>query len=294
MTLAFSTRWLGVAPFSPERLIEVMRALDLRDCVLAAAASLPPPLELANALSAVSARAVAIEVRASGDGATASLASPSEAARLAARRAIDRAVAVAREVRAPVVILAPGTVDIDHPDDRDAEVRAFLRAGNHAELERAVTSIRRDVDRRLDACLERVCRELFGLCRTHADVRFALVTPRSLAALPTLATLGPILAEVGARNLGYWHDASAAALHEAAGAAAAGGFANEHAGRALGAYLSDAAAADLFLPPGAGRIDFRQVLDALPSSIPAALDVEPRFPRREIELAVSLLRSMGF
>ncbi len=297
MTLALSTRWLGVSPFSVERLLEVLRTTNLRACALAPGSPGPTPDELERALRPAGVRVVAIEPGFASRGDD-----PARARRhgFLAARSDERAAAFAsaraaahagRAVGARHVVLRLGEVDLDGVQEREAKVWAAVREAGYSENARShAAALAADVDRRAERLLDDFCRALFELCRTEPEARFAIATPEGPAGFPTLRVLPQLLDELHEPNLGYWHDVGHAARLERLGLAPAGAWLGEHGARTFGASVHDVAGADLHVPPGAGEVDFVPVRDGLPSGVPRVLEIDSRFPLTEVRLAGSFVR----
>ena len=295
MALAFATGWMGPGAFGADRLLAVMQGLNLRDAVLSARGNPARAAAAATALRAAGARFVAVEAADMVDGEPGSLCSSSAGERVIARRAVAAAVSLARDLGAPDVVLRLGAIDVERARERDDEIRAARRTGaSQAELDEQVQAVRRDLELHQEPYLERACRELFDICRRDDDLRFAIATPTSVFGVPTKDALAEVFSETGARNLGYWHDACAARRLERLGLAPVASWSGDHADRTHGAWLADATDTDAQLPPGAGDVDFRQLRDLLPSTVPCAVDVDDRFALPELEMGVGFLRSLGF
>lgn len=295
MALAISTRWLGPRPFGEDALLGAMRGFDVRACVIAAASRARRPAAVADAMRSAGAKVAAFEAGSGSteEGSRGSLVSAGEHEGGLALASVLDAIAAARAIGAPRVILHLGELDGEplRTADKDA-VGMIMSGATPDEIAAVVTPAREDLARRLDPYLERACRVLHRITRGAADVRFAICTARAIGALPTPKTLRTILDDVGSPNLGYWHDAGAAWRQERLRVEAPGSWLGECGSLALGAFLSDATAYDTHLPPGAGEIDFTALREGLPSGAVCTLDVDPRFSESEVGLGFSLLRSL--
>ncbi|MFG0316762.1 MAG: hypothetical protein ACF8XB_05775 [Planctomycetota bacterium JB042] len=294
MPLALSTRWLGARPASPERLLEVLRALDVRACFVGSGARTPEPDPLDRTLRPAGAKVVGVAAEAFGEveAGFASRAPEAIGRTVGAARA---AAGLGKRLGARHVVLRLGRFELERAKEREGELLAALRRDGPTEAAREqAAAAAAAVDRRLEPVLERACRLLFDLCRAEPEIRFAVVTPAGPFELASRRALSLLFDEVRERNLGYWHDVGAAHLAHQLGLAAPHEWLGDLGARTFGATLQDAAGADLGLPPGAGEVDFRAAHEALPSGVPAVLEVDGRFPLAELKLATSYVRSLGF
>lgn len=295
MSLALSSRYLGRRPFSAARMLEVLRATEIRRVLLSDAVPMPDPNELERTLKPAGAQIVAVEARFSEDaagGTVPSLLAPNPEAVAAATRVARRAAAIAKTVGAQIVVLHLGEHALEHRRERDAELRARLTThGVDDESLRLARALTVDLDRRLEADLDRACRNLFALAKLEPEIRFAVATPESFAGFPNHRALGLLLAELKRARLGYWHDVGVAHLHERVSLAPPLGFVGDYSSAIVGASLHDVAGADMHLPPGSGELDWKAIRDALPSIAHVALEIDARFALREVTLAASLLKA---
>lgn len=215
------------------------RAIDWRTFQVAAA-DLPVEFAGVRAGSVFAARS-----------ATAGLASPKDGERLAAVQAVQQAVATARLLGCPVVVLEPGLVplfgEIENEDLGDPTYQ-----WTH---ERAQALLARRKAARNPA-LDRVCREVFALARAFPDIEFCLTSSRSLRGLADCATLLDLFEDLGQLRLGYWHDAAVCARREQVLGEAPGEWLEALGNRCRGFMLGDASPDGMYLPPGAGGVDY--------------------------------------
>lgn len=293
MNLALSTRYLGRRPFSAGQVLSVLKSVGIRRAVLSDAVPMPEPGDVAATLKPAGAQVVAVEARFSPDadgGSPPSLLAPSRDSVAAATRVARKAAAIAKEVGAPIVVLHLGEHALEHRRERDAELRARLTThGVDDEALRLARALEVDLARRLEADLERACRNLFALAKAEPEIRFAVATPESFAGFPNHRALGMLLSELKSVRLGYWHDVGVAHLHERVQLAPPLGFSGDYAGSIVGASLHDVAGTQMHLPPGSGELDFQAIRDALPSVAHGALEIDAHFAVKEVALAVSLL-----
>ncbi len=207
----------------------------------------------------------------------ASLASRSSGERGSAADRISAAVRLAAQLGCRRVILDPGPVrvagDVPHDDLGDAGA-AWNRDTAAALL------ARRNVAR--DAGLDSVCRTLFELLRQHDDMEFCLTPSRSLLGLGEPEALTYVFADLGNARLRYWHDAALAARRAELLDSEQGAWLEAFANNMSGMTLGDVSGVDLYLPPGAGGVDYpllaayrRRFGRPIPTVVELDLAVEP-------------------
>lgn len=183
--------------------------------------------------------------------ATAGLASPKDGERLAATQAVAQAVAAARLLGCPTVILEPGLV----PLFGDIECEDLGDASYQWTHERAQALLARRKAAR-NGALDRVCREVFALAKAFPDIEFCLTSGRSLRAIADRASLRDLFEDLHQLQLGYWHDAAVCARREQVLGEPQGEWLEEFGNRCRGFMLGDASPDGMYLPPGAGGVDY--------------------------------------
>ncbi|MBK6940560.1 MAG: hypothetical protein IPH13_10220 [Planctomycetes bacterium] len=300
MSLGISTSWFGIRPLGAAALLDVLREAGVREAFVAAESARPLSAALGGGLREAGARVSGLEapleaVAARGSGLAVSLLSASTEVVRHALGAVAASVADARSLGCDLVVVRLGAIDVERGREREAELRAKLRLeGPSDDVTKIARELQHEVERRHDALLERACRALFAAMKSAPDMRFAVATPTSPLGFPSFATCCTLLDEFRGKPLGYWHDAAAARTLESLGLAPALAWSGEHAARAFGATMSDVAGSESRLPPGAGELDFKGLRETLPATIPVAIDVDARFGVRELQQAMSLLRSLGW
>jgi hypothetical protein len=223
--------------------------------------------------------------------ATAALAAAKDGERQSAVRAVHQAVAIARQVRCPIVVLDPGVVpvlgEIDAEDLGDPSVQ-WTPPGVDALL------ARRRVGR--NAALDRVCRELFQLIRSFPDIDFCLTQSRSLRGVADVPALQDICEDLSHLRLSYWHDAALCARREQLGLERQGEWLERFANRCRGMSLGDGSPDGLYLPPGAGAVDYGMLATFLPRSgapMATVVELDPAIPPSELPGIRSCLDKHG-
>ena len=223
--------------------------------------------------------------------ATRGMASAKEGERQAARQAVQQAVATARILGCPTVVLEPGVVpvvgEVEAEDLGDPACR-WTPERAHALL------ARRKVGR--NGALDRVCRELYAIAKAFPDMEFCLTCGRSLRSVADLPTLLDIYEDLAKLHLGYWHDAAACARRNQVLGEAQGEWLELLGNRCRGFSLGDASPDGMYLPPGSGGVDYSVVASYVPRTgapIPLVLDLDPAVSAGELAGIHSFLDKFG-
>ena len=193
-----------------------------------------------------------------------------------ARRAIGDSVALARRLGVPRVILEPGQVPIASGVEGPFDLGDPTVAWSEGALARQAGARKRGWEASLDAA----CRNLFELVREFEDVMFCLTPTRHVLGLGTPEGLQAIFDDLSRFRIGYWHDTCIAARRNLRLGEEQGSWLEPFAARMAGITLSDAETGHLYLPPGAGSVDFPLVANYIART--AGFGNEP--PTKVIEL----------
>jgi sugar phosphate isomerase/epimerase len=223
--------------------------------------------------------------------ATAGLALMKEGDRQAAVVAVQQAVATARIVGCPRVVIEPGVVpllgEIECEDLGDASYQ-WTHERAHALLARRKAARNGDLDR--------VCRAIFAVARAFPDIQFCLTTGRSLRAVADRDSLGDLFEDLHQLNLGYWHDAAVCARREQILGEPQGEWLEMFGNRLWGMSLGDASADGLYLPPGSGGVDYGLLASYVRKSgapTPVVLELDPSVSPSELSGMRSCLDKYG-
>lgn len=292
-------RYLGAAwtavhgPADPRRLL--LWLLDQRFLGL-----VPGPAPRTIAWAAVSAAAFDLPVRfpavrvtslltdASAHG---GLASNRDADQALARTAIREAVAVARTVGARIVIVDPGLVPFF--GEVGVEDLGDPQATWTPERTQAMVA-RRNAG--LLPALDRVCRGLFDACRQFPDLKFCLTPGRSIRTVAGVDGIEAIVEDLGSSRVGYWHDAPVVARREQVLGEPQGLWLDHLSKCCFGMTLGDASNDGIYLPPGAGGVDYPLVASYLRrphGELPASLELDPAVDRAELPGVHAFLDKFG-
>jgi sugar phosphate isomerase/epimerase len=212
--------------------------------------------------------------------ATAALASAKEGERQAAARAVHHAVAVGRQLRCPVVVVDVGVV----PVVGDVEAEDLGDPGTSWPRERLEPLLaRRKVGR--NGAVDRVCRELFALVRGFPDMDFCVTQSRSARAVIDLRALQDVFEDLAQLRLFYWHDAALAARRAQVGLEAQGEWLESFGNRLRGMSLGDGSPDGIYLPPGAGGVDYALLGSYVPRTgpaLPVVVELDVAIPAAEL------------
>ena len=289
-----ASAWASVhGPSDPRQMLVAI--LEARFAGLAAAPG-PRPIDwLAVRRAAADLPIEFACVRASnplGDrSAMAGLASEKEGERLAAVAVVRQAVATARQLGCPTVVLEVGVVPMV------GQIEAEDLGDDHYQWtrERAQALLaRRKVGR--NRALDVVCRELFSLVKSFPEIDFCLTTSRSLRAVADLPGLLDVFEDLSQLRLGYWHDAAICARREQVLGEAQGQWLETLCNRIWGISLGDSSVDGVYLPPGSGGVDYGLLASYVPSSgapLPVVLELDLSVPPGELPGMRSCLDKHG-
>jgi sugar phosphate isomerase/epimerase len=222
---------------------------------------------------------------------TAGLCSAKDGERRAARAAIESAVATAHRLQCAIVVFDPGVVpvvgEVEAEDLGDPNV-AWTRERVDA------LQARRKVGR--NAALDRACREVFALVRSFPDIEFCLTASRSLRALVDPAALRDLTEDLGSLRLGYWHDAGLCARRSQVGLEDQGEWLEAFGNRCRGMTLGDGSSDGIYLPPGAGGVDYGLLATYVPRlgpALPAVVELDVGIAAAELPGVRSCLDKYG-
>ena len=200
------------------------------------------------------------------------LCSQSEGERAVAHGAIRDAIACAEVVGSEVVVLDLGVVGITgeiEAEDLGEPNYDWTHERAHALL------ARRKIGR--NAAVDRACRELFAAIKMFPDMHFCVTQGRSLRSVLDLEAMQDIVEDLGGRRLGYWHDAAICARREQILPESQGEWLEMFGNRLLGMTLGDASGDGLYLPPGAGGVDYALCASYVPrtgNAFPVVLELD--------------------
>lgn len=223
--------------------------------------------------------------------ATAGLASAQEGERQLAWQAVQHAVGIARTLGCPRVVLEPGVV----PLFGEIEAEDLGEPNYQWTHERAQALLaRRKVGR--NAALDRACRAVHAIARAFPEMRFSLAAGRSLRGVADRSALQDLFEDLHQLELGYWHDAAVAARREQVLGEPQGEWLESFGNRLSGMALGDASPDGMYLPPGAGGVDYglcRSYLPLAGAPKPVVLELDPAVSAGELPGMLACLDKHG-
>jgi hypothetical protein len=205
---------------------------------------------------------------------------------------VGDAVALARRFGRGLVVVDPGSVVLGgEPPAADDLGDPALRPGDPAL---APLMVRRRVA--LEPALDRVCRSLHSLGRSHPDVTFCLTLGRNVTSVADRGSLAAVFEDLKTTRLAYWHDAALAARRQALLGEGQGELLESFSNLLVGLTLGDSSADGLYLPPGSGGVDCRllasYVLRSGPA-LPVVVELDPSVDSAELPGIRSFLEKFG-
>jgi sugar phosphate isomerase/epimerase len=219
------------------------------------------------------------------------LAAARDGDRRTAEAEVGDAVAQARALGCSRVILEPGIPAVT--GERGPVDLGDLSEGWTPERAQAQLARRKP---HLDRALDAACRSLHRLCKRFEDILFCLTSSRHIWSLGDPAALEAIFEDLTRCRLGYWHDTAVAARrHQLLGEDQ--GLALEALSKQLsGISLGDSVEGGLYLPPGAGGVDYPLVGSYVMRSghpLPAVVELDPGVDPREVPGSHAFLDKFG-
>ncbi|MBM4059821.1 MAG: hypothetical protein FJ265_01825 [Planctomycetes bacterium] len=271
--------WMLEAKFAGFGAAPGPRAVDW-GAVARAAAKLPIEVAMVRAGSVFAQRS-----------ATAGLGSAKEAERRAAAAAVQKAVALARQLGCPRIVFEPGAVAVlGEVECEDLGDGSYTWSHDRAQALLARRKAGRNV------ALDRACREVHGIVRAFPDVEFSLAAGRSLLSLADRASLQDLFEDLRSLRLGYWHDAAIAARREQVLGEPQGEWLQTFGNRLSGMDLGDAGPDGMYLPPGSGAVDYGLMASSLRrggAPTPVVLELDPAVSAAELAGIRSCLDKHG-
>ncbi len=221
----------------------------------------------------------------------AGMASAKDGERQAAAKVVHAAAAIARQVKCPLVVIDPGVIPVmGDVEGEDLGDPSYDWTQPRVEALTARAKVGRN------GALDRVCRELFQLVKSMPDIELCLTQGRSLRSVAGLAAMQNIYEDLANLRLGYWHDAAVCARRHQIGLEAQGEWLESFGNRCRGMSLGDGSSDGLYLPPGAGGVDYSLLATYVPrtgSPMPVVLELDVAIPPAELPGIRSCLDKFG-
>jgi len=206
------------------------------------------------------------------------LAAVSQGDQQAFRSRVERALAIGAAVATDQIIIDPGVVPLV------GEVQAEdLGETGWSPAAVAALQARRSVA--LGSALDKACRTLFNLCKSHPDKRFCLTLGRSLRSLTGLEAFTAIFEDLPSQRLRYWHDTAVAARRQQLLGEAQGEWLERFSNRMSGCTLGDSTDEGIYLPPGSGGVDYPLLGTYLPRAakgVSVCVELDPAVVSTEL------------
>lgn len=271
-------------------------ALDRGFCGLMAGAG-PRPIDWAGVrreLRTLPAKVVAARVGSilvADHRPDAGLASSNAGERANAVAAVTSAVRLAQELGARRVVLEPGIVTV--PGESGTTDLGERTAVWTTERARTQLARRNGV---LNRALDASCRSLHSLTKAFPEVDFALTSSRHIFGLGEAGALEAIFEDLAGRRLSYWHDAAIEARRADLLGESPGRSLDRFGNLISGMTLGDSADGQLYLPPGAGGVDYGLVSayrTRHAGRFPVVLELDPAVDPGEIPGVHAFLTKFG-
>ncbi len=297
----FSTSYLGTARGRGAAIIGAARGLGLNRIELAANLSCEPPetlgrlfrkegVEVANLQNVVSTQG-ADDRFLCGD----MLVDPRPAEAERAFGLTRETARAARKLGASRIVLRLGRYpgeDLRKISEQAAEL--FAKDGLSEGVRELLATARGLILSQREGLVDRAVRVLHSLLKVDQDMSFCIETRRNLFEFPDIESAGYIFEDLKNPRLKYWHDAGAAHAQELLGLASHDEWLDRFGPLLEGVRLHDALGLEDRLPPGAGEIDFRKILDALPAESVRILDIDEGCTAAEMRMGLNELEKLGF
>jgi len=150
------------------------------------------------------------------------------------------------------------------------------------------------VQKRGQKQIEHFCRSLHLLRKEYPETRIAIEPGLQFNDLLNFEAMQWVLDDLAGKGVGYWHDTGRVFQRERAGLPGQGAWLDAYSKHMLGVHLQDATDDEHDLPPGAGRIDFRMLVEYVPKTIPKVIETHSKHGREEVLSAVQFLMGIGF
>jgi hypothetical protein len=128
------------------------------------------------------------------------------------------------------------------------------------------------------------------------DCEICLTPSRHVRGLGDPVGLAHVFEDLGSARLSYWHDAPLAARRQELLGTSQGQWLDDFCNRMSGMSLGDSSEGELYLPPGAGGVDYPLVAAyrrRFGQPIPAVVELDPSVEPSEISGVHAFLSKYG-
>jgi hypothetical protein len=298
--LAFSSLWLGSEGGYGQTLLGAARALDLHHVKIGPELNAESPVDLAMLFKEEKIKVVAMQTAFTSQGGKSeylhgdTLCDAREAEVEISFNMVRQTAWAAKKLGTKKVVIRLGKVKDDRLDEIQALCeKGYKKDGLTKEIKDLVKEGQAIVEKHREAYTDRLIRTLHALLQVETDAIFCIENGYAIGDLPDLTALTYILEDLKAPKLGFWHNAGNAQVQECLGLVEKGAWIGEHAEVTQGTNLSDASGIDRHLPPGAGAIDYKLLLEELPNEAAKVLDLKPESSLEEYRMGIQELRDKG-
>ena len=208
-----------------------------------------------------------------------------------------RHIRMAQSMQAPTVVVRGCAVEDTTLAHEAADLSSQLISVPTDDREAVLENVRdfvQRVQRKGQKQLEHFCRSLHSLRTEFPETKIAVEPGLHFNDLLNFEAMQWTLDDLASQGVGYWHDTGRIHQREMSGLPSQGDWLDAFAGRMLGMHLQDAAADEAEMPPGQGEVDFKLVVEYLPSTAARVLEMNPRHGRAEVLAAIQCLLDLGF
>ena len=224
-----------------------------------------------------------------------SLGSMNEDERQEAVRATQSTIDLAVKVRANVVLVHAGTVDMN--PDMEKNLRKLHREGKAGSSEFEDLKCKLVSEREFMAAphLEAVSESLIALAdyAREQGIRIALENRVHYPEIPTLAEMLDILSQHSPEVVGYWHDVGHAEILDRTGFIPHEEWLIALKDRMIGVHLHDLKGLRDHQAPGIGDFNWKLIADNLPADVIKVCEIGEWNELEDARNAVSFLQSKG-
>ena len=212
-----------------------------------------------------------------------------------AMNSVRRHVRLAQSWGCTTVVIRGSAVADDKLRKRAKEYEEqILEDGMSPELREEILGFAQKVQRGGQKQIEHLCRSLYTLRTEHEGITFAVEPGLNLDDLLGFDSMGWVLDDLEAQGVSYWHDVGRIHIREQLGLPGQGAWLDTYGKRMAGVHLQDAAEEEAEMPIGLGEVDFKLLLEYVPSGAERVLEIGPRHGRAEILASVRFLVDAGF
>jgi sugar phosphate isomerase/epimerase len=298
--LAFSTAWLGEAAGRADAVIQAADSLGLHQVSLDPVPKGDPPEVMRKAFFRERLKVVALrgtpvlDPSSEADLPGGALSDPRPDRQAQAITYFLEGAKVAKALGAEKMMINLGAMK--HKDlipIHDALWEETKKSGHTQAARDLMVRGRALVDEILEPYLDRIIRALYRLLKEEGEIIFCIENRPALYELPDLKSLAYLFEDLRSPRLRYWHNTGYAHVQEQLGWVHKNAWLGEYAPWMAGIHLHDVHDLKTHLPPGAGTLDFTEIMEAIPKEASRVIDLDPDTPLEEFKIGLDTLRAFG-